>query len=136
MLCFAWEGCFPLKQGSINPSQFPHNPPCMNTNTYNVTAWAWASWFPYAAFRDALSRTWATWGSLGTGKSHSNSSLKICLCPSQHRLNINSFMLAICKQEILSDPVLCVYVLHVCPLPASARISVCFYSRNKQMDVT
>lgn len=57
------------------------------------------NWFPFPAFRDALSRTWATWGSLGTGKSHSNCGFKICLPSSQHGLNINSFMLAVCKEE-------------------------------------
>lgn len=69
------------------------------TRTRRLSLGAWASWFPYTAFRDALSRTWATWGSLGTGKSHSNSGLKICLPPSQHGRNIDSFMLAICKDQ-------------------------------------
>lgn len=87
-----------------SPPSLPCNPslpaPNSSTNTHTrraCTVGAWARWFPYAAFRDALSRTWATWGSLGTGKSHSNSGLKICLPPSQHGLNINSFMSAICK---------------------------------------
>lgn len=97
------------------------------SRTHRLTVRPWASWFPYAAFRDALSHTWATWGSLGTGKSHSNSGLKICLPPSQHGLNINSFMLAICKrwEPIPSNPVR-VWLFSLCPyksLPA-------FRSRN------
>lgn len=120
--------------GHHYPAARPSPPPPparTHTNTHTHTArtvGAWASWFPYAAFRDALSRTWATWGSLGTGKSHSNSGLKICLPPSQHGLNINSFMLAICKGASPSrqNPV-CVFS----DLSEFVPISNCFENKHR-----